>query len=183
MEKIVLLIDGSNIWASSRALGIQIDYKKLLTNFKARGVLVRALYFTATRNDGESDTLRPLLDWLDFNGFTMITKPVKEWIDPSTGLRTIKGNMDTEICVELMRYSTLVNHIYLFSGDGDFCYAVKAAQNQGARVSVISTIVSEPPMIANELRRQADEFLDITTLNIQKVADGERARLGHALAS
>ena len=162
-ERIALFIDGANLYATARSLGFDIDYKKLLEVFRAKGRLIRALYYTALAEDQEYSSIRPLVDWLDYNGYTMITKPTKEFTD-SSGRRKIKGNMDIELAVGAMELADHLDHLIIFSGDGDFRSLVEALQERGKRVSVISTLVSQPPMIADELRRQADHFVDLADL-------------------
>jgi uncharacterized LabA/DUF88 family protein len=162
-ERIALFIDGANLYATAKSLGFDVDFKRLLDLFVQQAQLVRALYFTAILEDQEFSSLRPLIDWLDYNGFSVITKPAKEFTD-ATGRRKIKGNMDVEIAVEVMRLGEQLDHIVLFSGDGDFRYLVAAMQERGKRVSVISSLVTRPPMIADELRRQADQFVEFADL-------------------
>lgn len=162
-EKIAIFVDGANLYATAKALGFDVDYKKLLGLFRAKGQLVRALYYTALAEDQEYSSIRPLVDWLDYNGFTMVTKPTKEFTD-SLGRRKIKGNMDIELTVDAMRMADVVDHIVLFTGDGDFRALVAALQLKGKRVSVISTLQTQPAMVADELRRQADQFIDIADL-------------------
>lgn len=165
-ERIALFIDGANLYATSRSLGFDIDYKKLLDVFRAKGRLIRALYYTAVAEDQEYSSIRPLIDWLDYNGFTMVTKPTKEFTD-SSGRRKIKGNMDIELAVDALKLSEHLDHIIIFSGDGDFRALVEALQYKGNRVTVVSTLVTQPPMIADELRRQADEFIELADLEQQ----------------
>lgn len=162
-ERIALFIDGANLYATAKSLGFDIDYKRLLQYFRQRGQLVRANYYTALAEDQEYSSIRPLIDWLDYNGYTMVTKPTKEFTD-GTGRRKIKGNMDIELAVDAMRLSDSLDHIILVSGDGDFRSLVAALQQNGKRVSVISTLQTSPPMVADELRRQADQFVDIAEL-------------------
>ncbi len=162
-ERIALFIDGANLYASAKALGFDIDYKRLLSVFKDQGRLVRALYYTALIEDQEYSSIRPLIDWLDYNGYTMVTKPTKEYTDAS-GRRKIKGNMDIELAVDAMELAEHLDHVVLFSGDGDFRSLVAALQHKGLRVSVASTLQTQPPMVADELRRQADQFIDLTDL-------------------
>ena len=162
-ERIALFIDGANLYATAKSLGFDIDYKKLLGLFKTKGRLVRALYYTALAEDQEYSSIRPLIDWLDYNGYTMVTKPTKEYTD-STGRRKIKGNMDIELAVDAMQLSHSLDHVVLFSGDGDFRSLVAALQERGLRVSVASTLHTQPPMVADELRRQADQFIDLADL-------------------
>lgn len=176
-ERVALFIDGANLYATSRSLGFDIDYKRLLQHFRDQCQLVRALYYTAIIEDQEYSSIRPLIDWLDYNGYTMVTKPTKEYTDAS-GRRKIKGNMDIELAVDAMRLSESLDHIVLFSGDGDFRSLVSALQQRGKRVSVVSTLQSQPPMIADELRRQADQFIDLRSLekDIGRIANGRHAR-------
>jgi len=162
-ERLALFIDGSNLYAATKALGFDIDYKLLRSEFMRRGKMVRAFYYTALIENEEYSPIRPLVDWLDYNGFTLVTKPAKEFTD-STGRRKIKGNMDIELAVDAMEMADHVEHIVLFSGDGDFRSLVAALQRKGVRVSVVSTIRSQPPMIADDLRRQADNFIELEEL-------------------
>src|SRR5215831_6103395 len=162
-ERIALFIDGANLYAAARALGFDIDYKRLLQLFADKGHLIRAFYYTALIEDQEYSPIRPLVDWLDYNGYTMVTKPTKEFTDAS-GRRKIKGNMDIELAVDAMELAEHLDHIVLFSGDGDFRTLVEALQHKGKRVSVVSTLTTQPPMVADELRRQADQFIDLADL-------------------
>ena len=147
-ERIGLFIDGSNLYAAARALGFDIDYKNLLEVFSERGRVVRALYYTALVEDQEYSPLRPLVDWLDYNGYSLVTKPAKEFTDHA-GRRKIKGNMDIEIAVDLMELAPRLDHVYLFSGDGDFRRLVESVQSRAVRVTVVSSIATRPPMIAD----------------------------------
>src|SRR5207253_9502067 len=162
-EKLALFIDGANLHATAKSLGFDIDYKRLLREFQSRGDLPRAFFYTAVIEDQEFSSIRPLIDWLDYNGYTVVTKPTKEFVD-QTGRRKIKGNMDIELAVDAMELASHIDQMVLFSGDGDFRSLVEAVQRRGVPVSVISTISTQPPMIADELRRQADVFADLVTL-------------------
>ena len=163
VERIALFIDGANLYATAKALAFDIDYKRLLKEFKGRGRLVRAFYYTALIEDQEYSSIRPLIDWLDYNGYRVVTKPTKEFVD-STGRRKVKGNMDIELAIDALELAPFIDHAVIFSGDGDFRSLVEALQRRGVRVSVVSTITSQPPMVADELRRQCDEFVDIAHL-------------------
>src|SRR5436190_19432361 len=162
-EKIALFIDGANLDAASKSLGLDIDYRKLLKAFQKRGYLLRAYYYTALIEDQEYSSIRPLIDWLDYNGYKVITKPAKEFTD-SLGRRKIKGNMDIELTIDALGLADVVDDYVIFSGDGDFRTLVEALQRRGRKVSVVSTMTSQPPMISDELRRQADHFIDLTSL-------------------
>ena len=162
-ERLALFIDGANLYSTAKALGFDIDYKRVLALFRTKGQLVRALYYTALNEDQEYSSIRPLVDWLDYNGFTMVTKPTKTFTD-ALGHRKTKGNMDIELTVDAMRLVEYLDHVVLFTGDGDFRALVAALQMRGRRVSVVSTLQTQPPMVADELRRQADQFIDLADL-------------------
>ena len=162
-ERVALFIDGANLYAAARALGFDIDYKRLLNVFQGKGRLIRAFYYTAFAEDQDYSPIRPLIDWLDYNGYAMVTKPLKEFTD-SYGRRKVKGDMDIELAVDMMEMADRIDHAVLFSGDGDFRRLVESVQRRGVRVSVVSTIRSQPPMIADELRRQADAFIELGEL-------------------
>src|SRR6188768_2752601 len=162
-DKIALFIDGANLYATAKTLGFDIDYKRLLKEFQSCGTLLRAFYYTTIIEDQEYSTIRPLIDWLDYNGYTVVTKATKEFTDAG-GRRKVKGNMDIELAVDALELAEHVDQIVLFSGDGDFRSLVEALQRKGVRVTVVSTISTQPPMVADELRRQCDIFLDIVEL-------------------
>jgi len=163
-EKTALFIDGANLYATAKSLGFDIDYKRLLREFQSRSNLLRAFYYTTIIEDQEYSSIRPLIDWLDYNGYTVVTKATKEFVDQNTGRRKVKGSMDIELAVDAMELSPHIDQMVLFSGDGDFTRLVEAVQRRGVRVVVVSTISTQPPMVADELRRQADQFVDIIEL-------------------
>ncbi len=162
-DRVAVFIDGANLYQAAKALGFDIDYKRLLQTLASDCRFVRAYYYTALLDEQEYSPIRPLVDWLDYNGYTMVTKPLKEFTQ-ATGRRKYKGNMDVEITVDVMEMSGHVDHVVLISGDGDFRRLVEAVQRRGVRVTVVSTIRTQPPMVADELRRQADYFLDLAEL-------------------
>ncbi|MBC6980685.1 NYN domain-containing protein [Caulobacter sp. 17J80-11] len=162
-DRIALFIDGANLYSAAKALNFDIDYKKLLDEFRRRGVLIRAYYYTAIAEGDDYSPIRPLVDWLDYNGFTLVTKPAREFTD-SQGRKRWRGNMDMEIAVDMMELAGSADHLVLFSGDGDFRRLVEAVQRRGARVTVVSTVKSQPPMASDDLRRQADTFVDLVDL-------------------
>jgi uncharacterized LabA/DUF88 family protein len=172
-NKIALFIDGANLYATAKTLGFDIDYKRLLKEFQSRGTLVRAFYYTAIVEDQEYSSIRPLIDWLDYNGYTVVTKATKEFIDAS-GRRKVKGDMDIELAVDAMELAEHVDQIVLFSGDGDFRSLVEAVQRRGVHVTVVSSMSAKPPMVADELRRQADVFTDVSEL---------RSKIGREMAA
>ena len=160
-SRIALFIDGANLYATARALGFDIDYRNLLREFQGQSDFLRAFYYTAVVEDQDYSPLRPLLDWLDYNGYIVVTKIAKGYVD-AAGQRKIKGNMDIELSVDAMELAGQIDQMVLFSGDGDFRSLIEAMQRRGVRVTVISTISTQPPMIADELRRQADAFVDLS---------------------
>ncbi|MGE3303931.1 MAG: NYN domain-containing protein [Hyphomonadaceae bacterium] len=162
-ERVVVFIDGANLYSAARALSFEVDYRKLLEELKKRGRFVRAFYYTALVEDQEFSPIRPLIDWLDYNGYSLVTKLAREFTDAS-GRRRFKGNMDIEIAVDMFDAATYADHLILFSGDGDFAPLLEALQRKGARVSVVSSIRANPPMAADDLRRQADNFIELADL-------------------
>jgi uncharacterized LabA/DUF88 family protein len=162
-DRIALFIDGANLYSASKSLGFDIDYKKLLDEFRKRGVLIRAYYYTALVEDQDYSPIRPLVDWLDYNGFSLVTKAAREYTD-AQGRRRWRGDMDIEIAVDMMEMAAHLDHVVLFSGDGDFRCLVQAIQQKGVRVTVVSTMKSQPPMASDDLRRQADAFLELSDL-------------------
>lgn len=162
-ERLAIFIDGANLYGTARALGFDIDYKKLVDLFSKRGRLIRAYYYTTLLEDQEYSPIRPLIDWLDYNGYTMVTKPLREYTD-SQGRRRLKGSIDIDLAIDAMEIADRVDHILLFSGDGDFRRLVEALQRRGVRLSVISTVKLQPPMVSDDLRRMADNFIDLLDL-------------------
>ncbi len=162
-ERVAIFIDGANLYSAAKGLTFDIDYRKLLDEFRNHGRLVRAYYYTALVEDQDFSPIRPLVDWLDYNGYTLVTKPAKEYTDAS-GRRRFKGDMDVELAVDLLQAASFIDHAFLFSGDGDFLAAIEAVQRKGMRVSVVSTIKSNPPMASDDIRRAADNFVDLADL-------------------
>jgi uncharacterized LabA/DUF88 family protein len=160
-KQIALFIDGPNLFATAQAVGLNIDYTLLLNYYKKRGNLLRAYYYTAIPDRSEQSDLRPLLDWLDYHGYTIVSKPTKSFIDEG-GNRKLKGNLDTELTLDVVDLASSITDLVLFSGDGDFAPLLKWVQRRGVKTTVVSTCVSEPsPMVADELRRATDVFVDI----------------------
>jgi uncharacterized LabA/DUF88 family protein len=162
-ERVALFIDGVNLYSAAKGLAFDIDYRKLLDEFRKRGRFIRACYYTALVEDQDFSPIRPLVDWLDYNGYTLVTKPAKEYTD-GAGRRRFKGDMDVELAVDLVQAAAFLDHAFLFSGDGDFLAAIEAVQRKGVRVTVVSTIKSNPPMASDEIRRAADNFVDLSDL-------------------
>src|SRR5271156_3309404 len=163
-ERIALFIDGANLYSSAKGLGFDIDYKRLLEEFRPRGVLIRAYYYTALVENEDYSPIRPLVDWLDYNGYSLVTKTAREYTD-GQGRKRWRGDMDIEIAIDMMEMAPHVDHVVLFSGDGDFRRLIEAVQQKGVRVTVVSTLKSQPPMASDDLRRQADTFVDLSDLS------------------
>jgi len=163
IERVAVFIDGANLYAASRTIGFDVDYRNLLNHFRQRAYLVRAYYYTALLETEEYSPLRPLVDWLGYNGYSVVTKPAKEFTD-ATGRRRVKGSVDIEMAVDVLDLAAHLDHVVLFSGDGDLRRLVEAVQRRGVRVTVVSSIRTQPAMIADELRRQADAFIDLVDL-------------------
>src|SRR5258707_8800925 len=142
-EKIALFIDGANLYATAKSLGFDIDYKRLLREFQSRGYLLRAFYYTAVIEDQEYSSIRPLIDWLDYNGYSVVTKATKEFVD-QTGRRKIKGSMDIELAVDAMEIAGPIDQMGLFSGDGDFPPLVGPVQRAGGAVPVVPPKSTQP---------------------------------------
>lgn len=162
-ERTALFIDGANLYSASRNLGFDVDYRNLLEYFRAKTHVLRAYYYSAILETEQHSPLKPLTDWLAYNGYTLVTKTAREFTD-STGRRRVKGNMDVELAVDMLELAPRIDHAVLFSGDSDFVRLVSAVQRIGVRVSVVSTVRSSPPMIADDLRRQADQFLELSEI-------------------
>ena len=162
-ERTALFIDGANLYSASRNLGFDVDYRNMLEFFRSKTNVIRAYYYSAILDTEEYSPLKPLTDWLAYNGYALVTKPAREFTD-AAGRRRVKGNMDVELAVDMLELAPRLDHVVLFSGDSDFRRLVEAVQRLGVRVSVISTVRSNPPMVGDELRRQADHFVELADI-------------------
>lgn len=163
-ERIAIFIDGANLYSTMKLLDFDIDYSALLTFFNDKGRIIKANYYTALLEDADFSPIRPLIDWLDYNGYHVISKNARQQIDRD-GRKHIKGNMDIEITVDMLTLAPHIDHMVLFSGDADFAPALKAVQDKGVRVTVISTMKTRQPVLGDALRRQANSFLDIADMD------------------
>lgn len=159
-DKVAAFIDGANFYATGKALDLDLDYLALRNLLNQDQNLVRVYYYTAVNEGDEFVSIRPLLDFLDYNGFEVVTKPTKTFTD-ATGQRKIKGNLDVEMTCDMLEIADRVDHIVMFTGDGDFVRAVRGVQRKGVKVTVCSALKSTPPMISDELRRAADIYVDV----------------------
>ena len=163
-ERIALFIDGASLYASTKALDFDVDYSRLLDYFKSSGRLLRAFYYTAIHEKLDYNPVRPLADWLDYNGYTLVAKYTREFVDNQGRKRLKHHSVAIDIAVDVMEVAPFVDHIILFSGDGDFKRLIEAVQRKGVRTTVISTAHSTPPMISDELRRKVDNFVELEAI-------------------
>ena len=154
-ERLCIIIDGANLYSTLKMLDFEIDYGKLLELFQGKGRLQRAYYYTAIIEDEDFSPIKPLVDWLDYNGYHVVTKPAKQYKDRD-GRQKTKGNMDMEMAIDMVELALHIDHFLLFTGDGDFKPVVEYVQKQGCRVNVVSSMINKPAMLADELRRQAE---------------------------
>lgn len=158
-ERSALFIDGSNFHATAKLLNIDVDYLRLLHLFRSRSTLIRAYYYTALPDPSEQAPLRKLIDFLDYNGYTIVSKLTREYTNPLTGEKRTKGNMDMELALDMLKLASHIDHAVLFSGDGDFCRLLGDVQDKGVRVTVVSS--TKIHMLSDALRRKADYFMDL----------------------
>jgi uncharacterized LabA/DUF88 family protein len=161
--RLAVFIDGANLTSTSKALGFDVDFKRLLAELNSRGALLRAYFYTTVSVTDDFNSVRPLLDWLEYNGFTVRTRPLREH-DDGEGRRRLKRNIAIDLAIDALEVAAHVDHIYLFCGDADFRSLVQALQKRGVFVTVVSTLSKPAPLVADELRRQADAFLELNDL-------------------
>ncbi|WP_122050235.1 NYN domain-containing protein [Asaia bogorensis] len=159
-EKTAVFIDGSSLYYTAKTLGFEVDYRRLLRYLKSGTRLIRAHYYAAIPETEEYSPLKPLTDWLAYNGYMLVTKTAREFTD-QTGRRRLKGNMDVELAVDLLELADKIDHAVIFSGDADLRRAVEAIQRRGVRVTAVSSLRSSPPLIGDDLRRQVDQFVEL----------------------
>lgn len=159
-DRTALFIDGASLHHAARNLGFEVDFRSLRTLFEENTDFQRAYYYAAMPETDDYSPLKPLTDWLAYNGYYLITKPAREFTD-GTGRRRVKGNMDVELTADLLLQAPRLDHAVIISGDSDLRRAVEAAQGLGTRVSVISSLRTSPPMIGDDLRRQTDTFIEL----------------------
>ena len=162
-ERVALFVDGQNFYVTQKVLSFEVDYKQLLTLFRSRAHLIRAYYYTTLNEDLEFVSIKPLVDWLGYNGYSVVTKPARFFVD-SSGQKRARTSSLIDIAVEAMRIADSVDHIVLMTGDGELCSLVSALQDRGKRVMVISTLESSSGLVSDDLRRRADQFVDLASL-------------------
>lgn len=170
-ERVAFFIDGANFYQTARNLDIDIDYRRMVTSFVGDAYLLRAHYYTAMADDQEFSSLRPLIDWLDYNGFQITTKPMREFTDNNGQRRRSRPGLDVDLTVDALTLADHVNHIVLFSGDGNYRPLVEALQRKGVKVTIVSSLKTNPSMVSDEMRRKADHFLDLADLTDRLARD------------
>ncbi|AEG57971.1 NYN domain-containing protein [Sinorhizobium meliloti] len=178
-EKIALFIDGPSLFSASRSLGFEIDYRRVLEAFRRRGYLLRVYLYTAVIEDDAHKSMRSWIDWLDYNGYQVVTKVAVKFTD-FAGQQKIKGNMALELAIDAMEQASNVDHLVIVTGDSVFLALVEAIQRKGRKVSIVSTMLSRPPMVADDLRRQADHFIDLATLQHEIAREPSKYRTAEA---
>ncbi len=169
MKRIGIFIDGSNLYMSTKALGFRVDFTKLLNYYKQQGDVAHAFYFTALPPKDVQSPLRKMIDYVDYNGWTVIQKETKSYVNPE-GVEKLKGNMDVEIAVHVSETAPFITNLILFSGDGDFRVLLESVQR---RHGIHCTVVSARSLVADGLRRQANEFVDLASLRDAFVHESE----------
>ena len=168
MRRVAVFIDGQSLYSASRAIGMEVDYAKLLPALAPaqQSHLVRAMYYTPVDEDADGyASVVPLTDWLDYNGYCVVTKPG----------RMSSTRMTVDIAIDAIALAPRLDAMILISGDADLAPAVEAVQRHGVSVTVVSTIKVEGA-IADRLRRAADAFVELETLR-SAVARPPRVRL------
>lgn len=151
--KSALFIDGRSLHHDVRALNFEVDYHLLFEEFAKRASILRAYYYTTVSGHDSVET-QHLLDWLEYNGFTVRRQHAKEY-DDGGGRRRTKRSIGIELAVDAMDIAKHIESIFLFSGDGSLRYLVEALQRRGVFMTVISTMRTRPgPIVADELRRR-----------------------------
>lgn len=162
-EKMALFIDGQSLHYTAKALGFDIDFKRLLEDFGWRGFLLRAYYYAQVREDPDANVLRPLLDWLAYNGF-VVRQTISKDAHDTADRRKFKRNIGVNLAVDALELAPSIERMFLFAGDSDLATIVRAVQRRGVHVTVVSTMAAKPQVISEELRRSANSFLDLGAL-------------------
>jgi uncharacterized LabA/DUF88 family protein len=163
MKRIGIFIDGSNLYWSAKVLGFRVDFTKILKFYKDQGEVTHAFYFTALPPKDVQSELRRMIDFIDYNGWTVIQKETKQYLN-ADGASKLKGNMDVEIAVHVGEVAPFITDLVLFSGDGDFRVLLESIQR---RYGIHTTVVSARSLVADALRRQSHEFKDLSDLRSQ----------------
>lgn len=137
-DRVAIFVDGANMDGASRAAGYFIDYRRTREFFLGPATFYAAFYYVADFT--ATDPLQQrFFDFLAHNGYIVRRRPVKVLTDPDTGERVIKGNLDTEIVLDLLNTVGNYDVAFLMSGDSDFERAVDLLRSRGKRVFVVSS--------------------------------------------
>lgn len=159
-ERVAVFIDGSNLYSTMKRIDYTPDYTKLFELFSSQSNLIRMSYYTAILQE-ENTPLQTLVDFLQYNNYNVVTKDARR-IPTQSGESFVKGNIDVDLAVDMMELRGYVDHVFLFSGDGDFEKLLVAMQRVGVKITVVSTL--KVNVCADNLRRQADYFIDLLDL-------------------
>lgn len=162
-EPTAVLIDGYNTLSTTKLLKFDIDFRKLLNLFQNKTRLVKIYYFASLRdNPADHDPMIPVIQWMMYNGYNVISKKMNEFMNIDN--IQSKGNMDVEISVTVLEMVKSVDHIVLFTGDENFRFLIEAVQRMGTRITVCSSMQCQPQIMSDDLRRQADNFIELNNL-------------------
>lgn len=162
-DRLGVFINGFNLYQCAKALGFEVDYSRMRDEFKVRGRLMRMGYYTTILDGDDFSPQKPLFDWLSYNGYQLNLKPVREIVDPD-GRKRVRGSIDVEMAVDILTMVDRLDHIVIFSGSSDLKAVVDAVKRAGVRVSVAATTRTNPAMVSDDLRRSADNFIDLADL-------------------
>lgn len=156
-DKVAIFIDGGSTYAAAKSLNIDIDYKCLPAAICPKAKVVRAAYYTvAVERPDEFRPMQSLLDFLSYNGFIVTAREVREY----EGGRRERGSIAVDLALDALELSAHVDHVFILTGDLDFLPLIEGIQRRGRRVTIVSTVNA----CADELRRQADTFIDLVDI-------------------
>jgi len=167
-KNVAVFVDVANIFYAAKAAGVDIDYVTLLKSATAGRDLVRAYAYTGLDPDNENQ--RNFHDFLRRHGFKVVSKDIRKYGDGK-----VKANLDIELVVDMLKTARNLDIAIVISGDGDFAPAIRAVQEMGVRVEVISFRGNT----SSDLMDVADQFSDIAAL--AKVEKGS-SRSGRRVA-
>ena len=163
-ERTSIFIDGRSLFHTARKLDFEVDLSKFSQYFASKFQLVRCSYYTPVSE--ERTPLHNILDWLSYNGFTVSTRV----FSPDNHPPSISSLMSVDIIEQTLGNGYAgdepyaLQHVVIVSGDGDYCPVVKFLKSRSIRVSVMSSLETEPLSISEELRRLADNFIELDDL-------------------
>lgn len=164
--KVAIFIDGNNLFHAARAVGVEIDYAKLLDLLRGDEMLLRAFFYTGV--DQQAERQQGFLLWMRRNGYRVVEKELKTFADG-----TKKANLDVEIAVDMLSLADKYDTAILVSGDEDFSYAVNAVAYKGVRVEVAGFRSNTSPRLIDV----ADRFIELDSL-ISEISKTDRYATG-----